>query len=157
ESAECLGSRQTRRAAGRRAMLDPWLPGWTQGALRAVPALFLEHLELLQEQGSRQEPARASVEAGLDREDGCGQRRLRSAVVPEAHDTEGLGRGRAAEGHALSLPQSLQPSDAVDRNVAGTSQGCPANLRAGDPDQDVPPLLPGRNDGKDAGLGGRRV
>ena len=45
----------------------------------------------------------------------------------------------------------------LDRNVAGTSQGCPANLRAGDPDQDVPPLLPGRNDGKDAGLGGRRV
>jgi ABC-type glycerol-3-phosphate transport system substrate-binding protein len=49
---------------GRRAVLDARLPGRTEGPLRAVPALFLGHLELLQEQGSGQEPAVASVAAG---------------------------------------------------------------------------------------------
>ena len=57
ESAERLGGRQARRAAGCRAVLDPRLPGRTEGPFRALPALFLEHLELLQEQGSGQEPA----------------------------------------------------------------------------------------------------
>ena len=61
ESAERLGGRQARRAAGRRAMLDARLPGRAEGPLCAVPALLLEHLELLQEQGSRQEPAGAPV------------------------------------------------------------------------------------------------
>ena len=50
-------------------MLDPRLPGRSEGPLRAVPALFLERLEFLQEQGSGQEPAGASVAAGFDRED----------------------------------------------------------------------------------------
>ena len=58
EPAERLGGRQARRAAGRRAVLDARLPGRTEGPLRAVPALLLGHLELLQEQGSGQEPAR---------------------------------------------------------------------------------------------------
>ena len=79
ESAERLGGRQTRRAAGCRAMLDPRLPGRAEGPFCALPALFLEHLELLQEQGSGEEPARSTVEAGVDRKDGDGQRRLRSA------------------------------------------------------------------------------
>ena len=44
--------------------------------------------------------------------------RLRPAVVREADHAQDLGRGRAAEGHALPLPQSVQPSDAVDRGFA---------------------------------------
>ena len=68
-----------------------------------------------------------------------------------------LGRGRPAEGHALPLSESVQPPDAVDRRVAGAAEDRPADLHAGDPDQDVPALLPGRSDGEDAGLGRRRV
>ena len=41
-------------------------------------------------------------QAGVDREDGGGERRLRPAGLREADDVEGLGGGRAAEGHALS-------------------------------------------------------
>ena len=65
EPAERLGGRQARRAAGCRAMLDPRLPGRTEGPLRALPALLLEHLDFLQEQGSGQEPAGPSVAAGM--------------------------------------------------------------------------------------------
>ncbi len=79
ESAERLGRRQARRASGRRAMLDPRLPRRAEGPLRAVPALFLGSLELLQEQGSRQEPAHLSVAAVVDRKVRRGERRLRSA------------------------------------------------------------------------------
>ena len=57
EPAERLGGRQARRAAGRRAVLDARLPGRPEGPLRAVPALLLGHLELLQEQVGGQEPA----------------------------------------------------------------------------------------------------
>ena len=70
ESAERLGGRQARRAAGRRAVLDARLPGRSEGTVCAVPALLLEHLEVLQEQGGGQEPAGASVATGRDREDG---------------------------------------------------------------------------------------
>ena len=44
-------------------MLDPRLPGRPEGPLRAVSAVLLEHLEILEEQGGREEPARASVAA----------------------------------------------------------------------------------------------
>ena len=47
ESAERLGGRQARRAAGRRAVLDARLPVRPEGPLRAVPAVFLGDLELL--------------------------------------------------------------------------------------------------------------
>ena len=57
ESAERLGGGQARRAADRGAMLDPRLPGRSERPLCTVPALFLERLEFLQEQGSGQEPA----------------------------------------------------------------------------------------------------
>ena len=99
----------------------------------------------------------ASVEAGRHREDGDGERRLRSARLREADDVEGLAGRRAAEGHALSLPEPLQPSDAVDRGLAGAAEDRPADLRPGHADQDVPALPPGRSDGKDARLGRRRV
>ena len=49
------------------------------------------------------------------REDGGGERRLRPAGVREAHRLQDLGRGRAAEGHALPLSQSAQSPDPVDR------------------------------------------
>ncbi len=65
--------------------------------------------------------------------------------------------GRAAERDALSLSRSLSATDPVDRGLAGTSEGRPADLRAGNPDQDVRAVLSGRSDGKDPRLGGRRV
>ena len=49
-------------------------PGRPEGQVCAVPPLFLEHLELLQEQGSREEPARLSVAAGVDCQAGPGER-----------------------------------------------------------------------------------
>ena len=51
------------------------------------------------------------------REDGGGERRLRPAGVREAHDVQGLGRGRAAEGHALSLSEPAQSPDPVGRRA----------------------------------------
>ena len=61
-------------------------PVGTERSIRAVPALLLEHMEILQEQGSRQEPARPSVATGFDREVCRGQRRFRPAGVREADD-----------------------------------------------------------------------
>ena len=86
-----------------------------------------------------------------------GQRRLRSAGVREAHHPQDLGRGRTAEGHAVSLPEPAQAPDAVDLCVAGAAEGCPADLHAGHIDQDVRALLPGRTHGEDAGLGRGRA
>ena len=51
-------------------------PAGPKGRFRAVPALLLDHLEFLQEQGSREEPAGSSVATGVGREDGGSQRRL---------------------------------------------------------------------------------
>src|SRR6202050_1177860 len=103
-------------------MLDPRLPGRAKGSLRALPALLLDHLEFLQEQGGSQEPARASVAAVIDREAGGCQRRLRPAGLREADDAEGLGGSGTAEGHALSLPKPLSPSEAVDCGLAGAAK-----------------------------------
>ena len=61
------------------------------------------------------------------------------------------------KGTLYHYPNPLQPSDAVDRGLAGAAEDRPADLRAGDTDQDVPALPSGRSDGKDARLGGRRV
>jgi hypothetical protein len=44
-------------------MLDPRLPRRSVGTLRAVPALFLGYLELLEEHPGRQEPAGPPVTA----------------------------------------------------------------------------------------------
>ena len=75
-------------------------------------------------------------------------------------DVQDLGRGRAAEGHALSLSQPAQPSDPVDRGGAGAAEDRRADLHAGRPDQDDRPAPAGRADGEDARLGrerGRRL
>src|SRR5690242_19734613 len=143
ESAERLGCRQARRAAGRGAVLDARIPRGPEGAFRTVPAVLLVALEFLKEQGSRQEPARPPVATRLDREDGCRERRLRSAGVRKAYDAQGLDGRRATKGHALPLPEPVQTPDAVDRGFARASQGRPADLLPGYIDQDVPALCSG--------------
>ena len=55
------------------------MPSGPEGTLRALHSPILGDLELQQEQGGRQEPARAPVAAVGDREAGGGQRRLRRA------------------------------------------------------------------------------
>src|SRR5713101_8479304 len=138
-------------------MLDAWLPRRTQRQVCAVPSVFLGRLEFLQEQGGGQEPAGASVATGCGRETGGGERRLRPTVVREAHHPEDLGGRRPPEGDALPLSKSVQSSNPVDRRVAGASEDRPTDLHAGHPDKNVPEIPSGRSDGKDAGLGGRRV
>src|SRR3954447_18904303 len=138
-------------------MLDPRISVGTEGAICIFPALLLDHLEFLEEQGSCQEPAHVSLTAGFSREACCRERRLWPACVREADDIKGMGGGSATEGHALSLPQPIQPSSIVDRRLAGSSQDSQTDLRAGNPDKNVREILSGRTDGKDLGLGRRRV
>ena len=91
-----------------------WTHGFPLGPKgRFAPFLpyFWSSLEFLQEQGSGKEPARALVAAVIDREAGRGERRLRPAGLCEADHVEDLGRGRAAEGYALPLPEPVQPSE----------------------------------------------
>ena len=132
------------------------MPAGPQGALRAVPALFLGHLELRQEQAGGQEPAGPSLAAGGGRADGERERRLRPACVREAHRVQGLGRGGTTEGHALSLPQSAQSPDPVGGGATGAAEDRRADLHAGDPDQDGGAVHEGRGAGEDARLGRKR-
>ena len=153
EPAERLGGGQARRPAGSRAVLDSWLPGRTEGPLRALPRLLLGHLVVLQEQGRGQERAPGAFATGCDREDVRGERWLRPPLLRKAHHPEGLAGGRAAEGHALPLSEPAQPPDAFDRRGARPAEDRTADLYAGDPDQDVPALSQGRSHGKGARLG----
>ena len=127
--------------------------GRAEGPLCAVRAVLLGHLELRQEPGGGQEPDRPPVAGRRGREDGDRLGRLRPAVVRQLHDLQGVGRGGAAQGHALSLSQSLQPPDPVDRRRAGAAQVRRADRRPGHPDPDGGAPFQGRGDGKDAGLG----
>ena len=61
------------------------------------------------------------------------------------------------KGTLLSLSQPLQPSDPLDRRLAGAAQDCPADLCPGHADQAVPALCPRGKDGRHAGLGRRRM
>src|SRR5882757_10298213 len=131
-------------------MLDARLPGRPQRSICSVPSVLLEHLELLKEQGSCEEPAGPSVATGCDCEVRGSQRRLRPAGVREADDAEHVGGRRPPEGDALPLSKSVQASTPVDRRVAGASEGRPADLYAGHPDENVPEIPSGRGDGKDA-------
>ena len=74
-----------------RAVLVSRLPVRPQRPLCAVPALLLGHLELQQEQDGGQEPSAASLDALGGREDGGGERRLRSALVRETDGLQDLG------------------------------------------------------------------
>jgi hypothetical protein len=53
-------------------------------------------------------------------------------------DLEQVGGSGAAQGHALSLSQPLQPSGAVNCGRAGPAEDRTADQRACDPDQNVP-------------------
>ena len=127
ESAERLGGRQARRAEGRRAVLDARLPGRPEGPLRAVPAVLLGHLELLEEQAGGQEPAAricrsaTSVEKMVAASGGYDL-----PAFEKLTDLQDLGRGGAAQGHALPLPEPAQPPDAVDRRRAGAAARSPS-------------------------------
>src|SRR5436190_15767326 len=156
ESAERLGGRQARCAAGGGAVLDARDAGGAERPLRAVPAVLLGHLEFQQEQISRQEPAGAPLPALVGREDGAGERRLRSAVLREVHRLSDLGRGRPAEGYALSLPEPLPSPDPDDRRLAGPAQDRRSNLHPGHHDQAHRAAPAGRVHGKGAHLGGKR-
>ena len=70
-------------------------------------------------------------QADVGREDGDRQRRLRPAVVREAHHLQDVGRGGAAQGHALSLSQPAQPPDPVGRRRARAAQDRRADLHPG--------------------------
>src|SRR4051794_35915188 len=107
ESTERLGGRQAGCAASGGAVLDAWFPERAKGPVCALPALLLDHVEFLKEQGSRQEPLGLPVAIGGRREDGHRQRRLRSAFVREANDLQGLGGRRSAKGNALPLSGSV--------------------------------------------------
>jgi len=87
-------------------------------------------------------------------EDGDRQRRLRPAGLRQPHHVQGLGRGSAAEGYALQLPEPAQSPDALDRRGARTAQDRRADLHPGDPDPDGCPVRQGRSHGQDARLGG---
>ena len=105
EPAVGLGGRQARRAEGRRAVLDARLPVRPGRPLRSVPAVLLGHLELQQEPVGGQEPADRDEPAGSGREDGDRQRRLRPAVVREAHHLQDVGRGsRRPRARSITIP-----------------------------------------------------
>ena len=72
------------------------------------------------------------------------------------HRLQDLGRRRAAQGHALPLPESAQSSDPLGRRGAGAAAHRPSDLYPGDPDQDGGAVQAGRTDGKDPGLGRKR-
>src|SRR6185503_30125 len=99
------------------------------------------------------ELAQGAFAARSDREDGGGERRLRPALLREIDYAQGLAGGSAAEGHALPLSEPAQPPDAFDRRGSRPAEDRPADLYAGDPDQDVPALSQGRSDGEGARLG----
>ena len=89
-----------------------------EGPLRAVPAVLLGHLELRQEQAGGQEPARctcrsrAAVEKMVEASGGYDLPSFEKLT-----DVQDLGRGRAAEGHALPLSQPAQSPDPVGRGA----------------------------------------
>ena len=68
-----------------------------------------------------------------------------------------LGRGSAAEGHALSLPKPAQSPDPVRRRGAGAAQASRADRHSGHPDPDGGPPIRKRVAGEYAGLGLRRT
>src|SRR5687768_9995058 len=103
-------------------MLDSWLPGRPERPLCTVPTVYLDGLEFRKEQAGCKEPAAAYVATRGSREAGGGERRLRLAGIRETHKSEDMGRGIAAERHALSLSESAQASDAVDRRVTGPAK-----------------------------------
>ncbi len=86
--------------------------------------------------------------------------RPRSRPRRESSPASDLGRGGAAEGDALPLPEPVRPPESVDRRRAGAAEDRGADLRAGHHDQDDRAPHAGRADGEDSRLGrerGRRL
>src|SRR5262249_26872987 len=102
------------------------------------------------------EPAGPPLATIGDREDGRGERRLRSARVRKADDIESLGRGGTAEGHALPLSQSAQSPDSIGRGATRAAEDRGADLYPGDPHQDGGAVTGGRAARTDPRLGGNR-
>ncbi|MGY4332989.1 ABC-type glycerol-3-phosphate transport system substrate-binding protein [Bradyrhizobium sp. LB7.2] len=129
-------------------------PSGPKGRFAPLPALLLGRLGLWQEQGSGQELARSPVLASGDREVRRGKRRVRSPRLREHDEVQDLGRGRAAEGHAVPLSGSLQAADDVDRRVSSAAEDRPADLLPGNADQNGAALCARREVGNGARLGG---
>ena len=137
------------------------MPAGPKGRYRAVPAVLLGHLELLQEQAGGQEPADAPVAAGVGREAGGGERRLRPAVVREAAPRfKTWAEEGPPKGTLYHYPNPHNHQILSIAAAAGAAQDRRADLHPGDHDQDDRAPHAGRGDGKDARLGrerGRRL
>ena len=111
EPAERLGGRQARRAAGRRAVLDARLPGRPEGRFAPFLPYFWGIWNFRKNKSAAKSLLVALSQHDAIEQDGGGERRLRPAALREAHDVQDLGRGGAAQGHALPLPEPAQPPD----------------------------------------------
>jgi len=129
------------RPASRRAMLDAWLPGGTEGPLCPVPSVLLGIWSF----SKNKEAARACwftcrnrhrLRSSWQRAAATTCRRSRSHH-PEDLGEEGRRRGRC------SLSESVQSPEIVDRPRRRRRQRSPADLRAGHPDKNVPEILSG--------------
>jgi len=122
-----------------------WTHGFRrpEGTLRALFALFLEHLELLQEQGSGK-----SLLIHLSKPDSIEKLVVASGGydLPAYEKLTTLkvcrrkGRPRATLYH---YPNPFQSPDAIDRGFARAAEDRAANLLPGHADQDVPEIPPG--------------
>ena len=74
---------------------------------------IISDLEVLQEQGGGQEPHAPHLRAFRGREDGRGEPGLRHPGLRQAERLQDLGRGGAAQGHAVQLSAQARP-DPVD-------------------------------------------
>lgn len=92
---------------------------------------FLEYLEVLEEQGCREEPARTSLPAFLNETLVVASGGYDLPPTREPYELGSLGRSGTTEGNSLSLPKPLQPPEAIYRRVSGTARGRAADQRPG--------------------------
>ena len=131
EPAERLGGRQARCAAGGGAVLDARHAGGPEGPLRAVPALLLAIWSFGKNKSAAKSlllhlSTRAAAEKMVAASGGYDMPSFDKLTDFKTWAEEG-----AAEGHALPLSQTAQPSDPVGGGGAGTAQDRRADLRAG--------------------------
>ena len=158
ESAERLGGRQARRAAGRGAVLDAWLPGGTEGPVsrRSPPSSgavwnFSKNKEAAKSLIVHlSQPS--SIEKLVAASGGYDLPAFEKLTTLKTWAEEGPPKGtlyhypNPYKHQILSIAASPAPPKIAQQIYTQAV-----------PDQDVPAILPGRSDGKDAGLGGRRV
>ena len=109
--------------------------GGSEGPLRTLHSFLLGDLVLHQEQAGGKEPAGAPVAAEGNRKDGGAS----GGHDLPAFDNLTTLKTRSDEGHALPLPESLQPPDPIDRRAAGPAQDRSADLFPGPDDPDDSP------------------